>query len=80
MIVRRIVRPEEDYGQCSYPKEALKEVGWKGYRERRSQQNGKNPSTCMRGASWEVDGKTLCTQHAGMIALEFLETRNGQSS
>jgi hypothetical protein len=75
MRVRRIVRPEEDYAQCSYPKEALKEVGWKGYRERRSQQNGKNPSTCMREASWEVGGRKLCAQHAGMTALEFLEAQ-----
>ena len=72
MRVRRINRPEEEYCQCAYPKEQLREVGWKGYRERRSQYNGKDPSTCMREGQWEVDGKPLCTQHAGMIALEFL--------
>jgi hypothetical protein len=73
--VRRIHRPDEDYAQCEYPKEALREVGWKGYREKRSRQNGKDPATCMREASWEIDGKKLCTQHAGMTALEHLEAK-----
>lgn len=83
MKVRRIHRPDEDYAQCAYPKEALREVGWKGYREvgwkgyreKRSQYNGKDPATCMREASWEIDGKKLCTQHAGMTALEHLEAK-----
>ena len=75
MNVRRIHRPDEDYAQCAYPKEALRAVGWKGYREKRSQYNGKNPATCMREASWEIDGKKLCTQHAGMTALEHLEVK-----
>ena len=75
MNVRRIHRPDEDYAQCAYPKEALREVEWKGYREKRSQYNGKNPATCMREASWEIDGKKLCTQHAGMTALEHLEVK-----
>lgn len=75
MKVRRIHRPDEEYAQCAYPKEQLREVGWKGYREKRSQFNGKNPATCMREASWEIDGRKLCTQHAGMTALEHLEVK-----
>lgn len=75
MKVRRIHRPSEHYAQCSYPKDQLREVGWKGYRETRSQRNGKDAATCMREASWEVDGKKLCTQHAGMTALEHLEAK-----
>lgn len=76
MRVRRVNRPTEDYAQCAFPKEQLREVGWKGYREKRSQHNGKNPETCMREASWEVDGRMLCTQHAGMAVLNHMETKS----
>lgn len=70
MRVRKIVRHMEPYRQCSWPKENLHETGWKGYREERSQYNRKNPDTCMRHASWEIDGKSYCTQHAGLLVLE----------
>lgn len=76
MKVRKINRPEEEYCQCAQPASALREVGWKGYREGRSRQNGKDPSTCMREGQWEIDGKMFCTQHAGMIALEHLSKEN----
>jgi len=71
--VRKIDRPTEDYSQCQFPKEKLNLVGWKGYREGQSRRNGRDPSTCMRPAQWEVDGQKLCTQHAGAVALEHLE-------
>lgn len=74
MQVRRVNRPTEDYAQCSYPKEKLHQIGWKGYREQRSRYTGKDTSTCMREASWEIDGAMLCTQHAGMTVLEHMET------
>lgn len=35
--------------------------------------DGKNPDTCMREASWVLGGRNLCTQHAGMAALEHSE-------
>ena len=74
MRVRRLDKPLEKI-QCQLPKEELdpNTIGWKGYRERRSRQNGQDPSYCMRHAVWEVDGILMCTQHAGMKALEYLE-------
>lgn len=73
MRVRHIHRPSEEYSQCQFPKEELHEQPWRGYRESRTRYNGKDASTCMREAQWEVDGKKLCTQHAGIRALEHLE-------
>jgi hypothetical protein len=72
MIVRRMNRSEEEFTQCQLPKDKLTFVPWKGYRERRSDRNGKSAATCMRLAQWEVDGQCLCTQHAGIIALRHL--------
>jgi hypothetical protein len=62
----------ERFEQCSYPAAELEDIGFKGYRQRRSESNGKNPDFCMRHAMFEVDGKRLCPQHAGIAALEYL--------
>lgn len=72
MKVLRLEGPPFEKVQCQLPKEELREIGWKGYRERRTLQNGLSAATCMRHARWEVDGLKLCTQHAGMRALEEL--------
>lgn len=73
MIIRRLSEPR-DRRQCDLPKEQLDPgtLGWKGYRETRTKLNGMDPSRCMRVASWQVDDKMLCTQHAGICALEHL--------
>jgi hypothetical protein len=65
--------PPYEKVQCQLPKEQLREIGWKGYREQRTRQNGLNADTCMRHARWEVDGVRMCTQHAGMKVLEHLK-------
>lgn len=70
MKVVRLEGPPFEKVQCQLPKEDLREIGWKGYRERRAAMSGAEPSTCMRHARWEFDGLKLCTQHAGMKLLE----------
>lgn len=80
MKVKRLEGPPFEKIQCQLPKTELhpNALGWKGYRETRSKRNGQNPASCMRHAMWEVDGQKLCTQHAGMKALEFLEQQTQQ--
>lgn len=75
MKVKRLSGPPYAKVQCSLPKGDLapNTLGWAGYRELRSNFNGQSPDRCMRHARWEIDGERLCTQHAGMRALEFLE-------
>ena len=60
--------------QCECPASELRELGWKGYRERRSQMNGQDPKSCMRHAKWIVGNDRLCTQHAGMRLLQKLKS------
>lgn len=72
MKVVKLEGPPFEKIQCQLPKEELRELGWKGYREQRTRYNHLDASTCMRHAKWEVNGVKLCTQHAGMQALEFL--------
>lgn len=76
MIVRRLSEPRERW-QCDLPKEELDPgiVGWKGYREQRVKLNGMDPSRCMRVASWQIDDRVLCTQHAGICVLEHYEEK-----
>ena len=74
MIVRKLDGPPYEKRQCDLPKGDLAPgtLGWKGYREERARFNRLQPDRCMRHAKWEVDGRSLCTQHAGIAALEFL--------
>jgi hypothetical protein len=76
MKVRKLEGPPYEKLQCELPQGELapNALGYKGYRERRSERNGRDPSCCMRNAMWEVDGQKLCTQHAGQKALEHLST------
>lgn len=73
MKVIKLEGPPFEKVQCQLPSGELREIGWKGYRERRAQINGNNPATCMRHARWEVDGILMCSQHAGIRALEHLK-------
>ena len=70
MIIRKLDGPPFVKQQCQLPKEELHYTGWVGYREQRTRINTLSPETCMRHARWEVDGVLLCTQHAGIKALE----------
>ena len=77
MKVSILEGPPWEKTQCQFPKEKLRDIGWKGYREKRTELNGLDASTCMRHARWEVDGVKMCTQHAGIQALYFLEKKDG---
>lgn len=81
MIIRRLPEPRERR-QCDLPKEQLDPgtVGFKGYREQRVKLNGFNPDRCMRVASWQVNDKMLCTQHAGICVLEHYEEKDEPNS
>ena len=70
MIIRKLDGPPFVKQQCQLPKEDLRDLGWAGYRERRTRINRLRPETCMRHARWEVDGVLLCSTHAGIKVLE----------
>lgn len=70
LVYRLAEKPLRDRQQCSLPKEGLRDIGYKGYRETRSRLNRLDPSFCMRDAYWEVNGKPLCTQHAGILVIK----------
>ena len=74
MRVRKLDGPPYERLQCQLPQDELapNALGYKGYRERRSERNGQDPSRCMRYAMWDVDGLKLCTQHGGVKALKHL--------
>lgn len=67
-LVTRLDR-EEVY-QCKWPKEKIKDIGYKGYRAKRAELNSKDPEYCMRLSSHLVDGIPYCSRHAGTILLE----------
>lgn len=46
---------------------------YRKYLEERLVRTGKSPDSCGKYATHEVDGVYLCAQHAGIIALEFME-------
>ena len=74
VIVRKLQpKPDRDRHQCQFPKNKLKAVGYRGYREIRASRSGADPRTCMRDAAWGVDGRYYCMQHAGQIVLEHLD-------
>jgi len=66
MIVKRLDKKR----QCQYPKSKLRDIGYKGYREKRAEMNRFNPNFCMRPAAYDVQGVELCSRHAGDKLLE----------
>lgn len=74
MRVQKIVRHESHQRQCSLPKAELApgSLGYKGYREKRSEGTYRSSERCLRDAQWLIDGVPYCTQHAGIKALEHL--------
>jgi len=46
---------------------------YKEYLERRVEDRGFSKNFCGKFATHEVDGVHLCAQHAGQLALEFME-------
>lgn len=42
------------------------------YRKRKAAQTGRDFQRCSKSARYEVDGKKLCSFHAGMAALKII--------
>ncbi len=45
---------------------------YQGHRKRKMEALGKNPYACGHFATYEIEGRNLCTRHAGPIALKIL--------
>lgn len=72
MTVVKIEGPPYPKAQCHFPKEQLREIGWKGYREQRVRLNKLNADYCMMHARYYVDGVPMCARHAGQHVLDQL--------
>lgn len=50
------------------------------YRQNKAKKTGKDLSKCQKQARFEIDGRKLCAQHAGMKAIEILmREQNGKA-
>lgn len=65
--------------QCEMTKE---EMGieftllYSEYRKRKAARTGRALDNCQKSARYSIDGRHLCSQHAGRIALEILMRRD----
>lgn len=77
--VEQISAPYDQKDVCQLPASELRELGWKGYREKRAAMRNQDPKTCLKHAKWVVDGRRLCSQHAGMAVLKALSSHEHKS-
>jgi hypothetical protein len=75
------ISTHKKFGQCEHPLGDMcpSALGPPGWRKRRMGRKGLDPDRCCRAVSYEINGKKLCSGHAGQLALAILLEQHNQN-